>query len=65
MQHAARVMIDEEGCTGAAYTVFMMACGAAMPPEESVDFTADRPFLFLVTNFDGLPLFTGIVNTVE
>ena len=64
-KHAARVMIDEEGCTGAAYTVFMMACGAAMPPEESVDFTADRPFLFLVTNFDGLPLFTGIVNTVE
>ena len=64
-KHAARVMIDEEGCTGAAYTVFMMACGAAIPPEESVDFTADRPFHFLVTNFDGLPLFTGIVNTVE
>ena len=64
-KHAARVMIDEEGCTGAAYTVFMVACGEAMAPEESVDFTADRPFLFLVTNFDGLPLFTGIVNTVE
>lgn len=62
-KHAARVMIDEEGCTGAAYTVIMMAAGAAMPPEESVEFTADRPFLFLVTNFDGLPLFTGIVNS--
>ena len=64
-KHAARVMIDEEGCTGAAYTVIMMAAGAAMPPEESVEFTVDRPFLFLVTNFDGLPLFTGVVNTVE
>ena len=38
---------------------------AAMPPEERVEFTADRPFLFVVTNFDGLPLFTGIVNNVE
>ena len=64
-KHAPRVMIDEEGCTGAAYTVIMMACGAPMPPEEEVDFTADRPFLFLVTNFDGLPLFAGIVNTME
>lgn len=65
VKHAARVMIDEEGCTGAAYTVIMLAAGEAMPPEESVEFTADRPFLFVVTNFDGLPLFTGIVNTVE
>ena len=64
-KHAARVMIDEEGCTGAAYTVMIMAAGSAMPPAEEVEFTADRPFLFLVTNFDGLPLFTGIVNTVE
>lgn len=64
-KHAARVMIDEEGCTGAAYTVIMMAVGAAMPPEERVEFTADRPFLFVVTNFDGLPLFTGIVNTTK
>ena len=65
VKHAARVTIDEEGCTGAAYTVIMAAAGAAMSPEESVEFTADRPFLFLVTNFDGLPLFAGIVNTVE
>ena len=65
VKHAARVTIDEEGCTGAAYTVIIAPAGAAMSPEESVEFTADRPFLFLVTNFDGLPLFTGIVNTVE
>ena len=64
-QHAARVMIDEEGCTGAAYTVMMMAAGSAMPPKEEVDFIADRPFLFLVTGYDGLPLFAGIVNTTK
>lgn len=61
VQHDARVMIDEEGCAAAAYTV-MKANGTAMPPEEKVDFTADRPFLFVITSSDGLPLFTGVVN---
>ena len=60
--HAARVAIDEEGVTAAAYTV-MMEAGAAMPPDEEIDFTLDRPFVFAITSQDGLPLFIGIVNT--
>ncbi len=60
-EHAARVTIDEEGCTAAAYTVMRM-CGAEAPPEEEIDFILDRPFLFVLTNLDGLPLFVGIVN---
>jgi len=60
-KHAARVVIDEKGCVAAAYTV-MMAAGAAMPPEEKVDFTLDRPFLFLITGEDNVPLFAGVVN---
>lgn len=60
-EHGARVMIDEEGCAAAAYTV-MAAAGAAMPPDEEVDFVLDRPFLFVLTGNDGLPLFVGIVN---
>lgn len=59
--HAARVAIDEEGITAAAYTVMMIA-GAAPPPEEEVYFTLDRPFLFVITSADGLPLFVGIIN---
>ena len=59
--HAARVAIDEEGVTAAAYTV-MAANGAPIPPEEEVYFTLDRPFLFVITSNDGLPLFVGIVN---
>ena len=47
-EHGARVAIDEEGITAAAYTV-MMAAGAAPPPEEEVDFVLDRPFLFVIT----------------
>ncbi len=62
IQHAARVKIDEEGCEAAAYTVIMLAAGAAMPPDDEVDFILDRPFLFVLTNADGLPLFAGIVN---
>lgn len=61
VEHAARVKIDEEGLEAAAYTV-IMRCGAAMPPDEEVDFTLDRPFLFAITGEDGLPLFVGVVN---
>ena len=60
-KHAARVAIDEEGVTAAAYTV-MMAVGAAAPPEEEVDFTLNRSFVFAITGTDGLPLFVGVVH---
>ena len=59
--HAARVVIDEEGCTAAAFTVMLYA-GAAPPPDEEVDFVLDRPFIFCITGESGLPLFVGIVN---
>lgn len=61
INHAARVMIDEKGVTAAAFTVILRA-GGAMPPDEEIDFTLDRPFLFCVESRDGLPLFAGIVN---
>lgn len=61
VNHAARVKIDEEGVEAAAYTV-MAVVGAAMPPEEEMDFILDRPFLFMITSRDNLPLFAGIVN---
>lgn len=62
VKHAARVTIDEEGVEAAAYTAIMMA-GAAMPPDEEMDFTLDRPFLFVITSYrSDLPLFVGVVN---
>lgn len=61
INHAARVKIDEDGVSAAAFTVIMRA-GAAMPPDEEIDFTLDRPFLFCVESRDDLPLFAGIVN---
>lgn len=61
-EHAARVQIDEEGCTAAAYTVMAMEAGAADIPDDGVDFILDRPFVFCITGTSGLPLFVGIVN---
>lgn len=60
-EHAARVMIDEEGCTASAFTV-MAAAGAGEPPDETVDLVLDRPFLFVITGDTGQTLFIGIVN---
>ncbi len=61
-KHAARVKVDEEGCEAAAYTVMMVGPTSAAPPNDEVDFTLDRPFLFAVTGDSGLPLFIGVVN---
>ncbi len=60
-EHGARVAIDEEGVVAAAYTEMRLA-GGAMPPEDEIDFVVDRPFLFVITGGDGLPLFVGVVN---
>jgi serine protease inhibitor len=62
-QHDARVKINEEGCEAAAFTVMMYA-KSAMPPDERMEFRVDRPFLFVVTGIDGLPLFMGLVNQI-
>ena len=59
--HAARVVIDEEGCIAAAFTV-ILDYGMGDPPDDEVDFVLNRPFLFCITGNSGLPLFVGIVN---
>jgi serine protease inhibitor len=60
-QQGIRVAIDEDGLTGAAYTI-LVAPNDGAPLMEEIDFVLDRPFLFVVESSDGLPLFTGIVN---
>lgn len=59
--HGTRVVVDEEGVTAASFTV-LIGAGAAEPPDEEIEFTLDRPFLFAIYGADGLPLFVGIVN---
>ena len=60
--HKAFVSVDEEGTEAAAATAVMMPLSAA--PEEPIEFTADRPFVFLIRdNLTGTILFVGrVVN---
>lgn len=63
VQHAARVLVDEEGCEAAAYTIITVAEGACMPESRpTLVMNLNRPFLFLITGVDGLPLFVGVVQ---
>ncbi len=63
VNHAVRVAIDEEGIQAAAFTVVDVPANAAPWEDlEAIQFTLDRPFLFLIESRDGLPLFAGIVN---
>lgn len=63
INHAARVTIDEDGLRAVAYTV-IEAPSYGMPgtPPKEVDFVLDRPFVFVITSRDGLPLFSGVVE---
>ncbi len=65
VQHAARVKIDEKGCEAAAFTAITADATAAMPEElPVVEMDLNRPFAFLITGVDGLPLFLGTVNSL-
>ena len=62
IKHAARLSIDEKGCTGAAYTISKIIPLSAPVSQNPITFVLDRPFLFLVESGSGQFLFTGIVN---
>ncbi len=63
INQATRVMAHEMGITAANYVGIMIP--GAYPPELVINFTLDRPFLFVVTNDADLPLFAGIVNDLS
>lgn len=62
VQQAARVMVDEEGCTAAAYTILAVNATAAPETPPPFEMNLNRPFLFVITGAQNLPLFVGIVN---
>ena len=58
----AKVKVDENGLEAAAATAVIMMRNTAMPnPEQPVEFTADRPFQFVIFREDAAPelLFWG------
>ena len=63
MEHDARVRIDEDGAEAAAVTI-VLAEGTSFPKDE-ITFTLDRPFLFVIRQNDGIPLFVGVVENPQ
>ena len=56
-----RVTIDEDGVVAASYMILDFGAGAALPPDEIIDFILDRPFVFAITT-GSVPIFVGTVN---
>ena len=62
-KHEAGIEVNNEGSEAAAYTIIEVDTKAAEPSEEVV-FTVNRPFTYLISTSDGLPLFMGTVNSL-
>lgn len=62
IDHGALVSIDENGVEATAYT-FLPMYGTSSS-EIKVNFTVDRPFLFVITGEDGTTMFIGVVNQI-
>ncbi len=59
-EHGVRVSINEEGCTGTAFS--SVGDNEPINPVDAEKvFTIDRPYIFVITGADGLPLFIGTV----
>ena len=56
-----RVTINEKGCEAVSYVKFGLKNQSDAPAEDEIDFTLDRPFIFMVKGYD-CPLLIGIVN---
>lgn len=63
-EHAAMVEVDEQGVIGTAYTYMDVRSGGTLIIENEMYFTLDRPFMFIVTGYDGSILFSGIVRNL-
>lgn len=60
--HDARITIDEEGCTAAAFTSEIPATGGIYGDIIQHDFILDRPFAFSIVSETGETLFLGTVS---
>ena len=63
IRHARRVRIDEEGCEAAAYTYIEISyTGYPAGSDNVIRMDLNRPFAFMITGIDGLPLMIGLIN---
>ncbi len=67
VMHEAKLKVDKKGIEGAAYTAVIMK-GESAPFNEYEeifeDFIVDKSFIYVVTDHNNLPTFTGIINKI-
>ena len=59
--HEAVIDVDKNGCEAAAYTVVAIATGAPAGMTR-YNFKCDRPFIYYISDDNGIPFFMGVVN---
>ncbi len=62
--HVNRVVINPDGCVR-DYEEWDPFAEPEFTKGEGIDFVADRPFLFVVTGPDGMPLLSGVIYEPE
>lgn len=58
----AFIDLNEEGVEAAAYTEVQIKCTSMPPQDEVVELVFNRPFIYVISDDAGVPLFVGIVN---
>ena len=53
---------DESGVDAAAYTEIQMRFCAFLDDREQIEMTLDRPFIYVISDGAGVPLFVGVVR---
>ncbi len=62
---AAKIVCNEDGTEAAAVTLEAMDAGGAMPANEIIEFTVDRPFLYEIKTASGETLFIGVMQDIN
>jgi serpin B len=61
-EQGTAISIDEVGCEAASYVKIEAMSGSAMPPEDLIEMSLNRPFVFAVLSENDVPLFLGVVS---
>lgn len=64
LQQYARLILNEEGVEAAAITITLDGA-MLIRPEDEIDFTLNRPFVYAVLSDKGIPLFIGTYHVPE
>jgi serpin B len=61
-EQGTAISIDEVGCEAASYVKIEAMSGSAMPPEDLIEMSLYRPFVFAILSENDVPLFLGVVS---